>query len=156
MIYGEPRLTHDVDLVLELEASDADRLVQAFPLKEFYVPPEEVVELEARRAQRGSFNIIHHATGYKCDIYVCGRDPLHSWALSKRRAVQLADSTVWFAPPEYVILRKLEFYREGKSPKHLADIRGMLATSQIDVAEVDRRAGELGLSAEWNSVRDTV
>ena len=33
------------------------------------------------------------------------------------------------APPEYVVVRKLEFYREGRSAKHLRDIRSMLAVS---------------------------
>ncbi len=30
---------------------------------------------------------------------------------------------------EYVIVRKLQYYSEGKSPKHLADIRNILEIS---------------------------
>ena len=59
------------------------------------------------------------------------------------------------APPEYVIVRKLEFYREGGSEKHLRDIRAMLEASPdaIDRAELERLIGERGLYDAWKNVR---
>lgn len=39
-----------------------------------------------------------------------------------------AQGGMWLAPPEYVIVRKLEYCREGHSEKHVHDIRGMLDT----------------------------
>ena len=58
------------------------------------------------------------------------------------------------APPEYVIVRKLEFYREGGSDKHLRDIRSMLAVSgdQINRAELDGWIRGRGLEAQWKEV----
>ena len=56
MLYGEPRLTHDVDLVLQIQQSDIARLARAFPLSEFYFPPEEVVRTELARRVRGHFD----------------------------------------------------------------------------------------------------
>jgi hypothetical protein len=60
------------------------------------------------------------------------------------------------APPEYVILRKLEFYREGGSEKHLRDIRSMLDASPdaIDRGELERMIAERGLQGAWNKARD--
>ena len=45
----------------------------------------------------------------------------------------------WLAPVEYVILRKLEYYREGCSEKHLRDIFDILAiySEQINFKELD-------------------
>ena len=45
------------------------------------------------------------------------------------------------AQPEYVIVRTLEYYREGGSEKHLRDIRSMLDTSPelIQRAELDQQ-----------------
>lgn len=40
-LYGEPRVTHDVDLVLNLPPSAIPKFVAMFPLDEFYCPPEE-------------------------------------------------------------------------------------------------------------------
>jgi len=74
---------------------------------------------------------------------------LHAWALSNRRRIRLDSGPAWIAPPEYVILRKLEFFREGEQDKHLRDVRFMLAASDIDCAFVTARAARLGLTPEW-------
>ena len=55
------------------------------------------------------------------------------------------------APPEYVIVRKLEYYREGGAEKHLRDIRAMLAVSgeQLDRPTLDGWIQRRGLEVEW-------
>ena len=63
IFYGEPRMTHDVDLVLEVPSLDINKLVDAFPPEEFYCPPVDVIAIESRRDVRGHCNIIHHDTG---------------------------------------------------------------------------------------------
>ena len=124
--YGEPRLTHDVDIVVFLKREDVRRLAAAFPAGEFYCPPLEVIEDERSRDQRGHFNLIHHDSGFKADIYLTGRDELHAWGFANTVVADIEGDLVIFAPPEYVILRKLQFYREGGSEKHLRDIQRML------------------------------
>jgi len=104
-------------------------LLEMLPPEDFYCPPEEVIRIEIAREARGHFNIIHHDTGFKADIYPVGSEDLHKWAIANRRKVVLSGDVIWLAPPEYVIVRKLQFYSEGKSPKHLADIRNILEIS---------------------------
>ena len=154
IVYGEPRLTHDVDLVLELPAIAADALHHAFPLETFYCPPLEVLMAEAQRPERGHFNLIHHATGFKADIYLAGHDPLHTWGLSHRRRIELGGEIIPVAPPEYVIVRKLEYFREGGSEKHLRDIRGMIELSreQIDWPVLQNWIQQRNLQPEWQRV----
>lgn len=154
--YGEPRLTNDVDLVVFLAREDAARIEAAFPPAEYYCPPREVLEIEAAREQRGHFILIHHETGFKADVYPMGRDELHAWALARARVADLEGEPVCFAPPEYVIVRKLEFLREGNSSKHLRDVARMLATLGD---ELDREAllgwvVRRGLLAEWERVEN--
>lgn len=151
IFYGEPRLTHDVDFVILLNPSDIEALAKLFPAGHFYLPPPEILAAEAHREQRGHFNIIHKETGFKADMYLTGRDELNAWALKLRRSVQLGSDTVVFAPAEYVILRKLEYYREGGSDKHLRDIRSILAISggQLDRAAIHEWIHRRGLQAEW-------
>jgi len=150
-IYGAPRLTNDVDLILELAPGQIERLPAIFPEEEFYLPPLEAIA-EAARAERGHFNIIHHETGFKADVYLAGRDPLHAWALARTRTLAVAGEPFIVAPPEYVILRKLEFHREGGSERHLRDIGSMLDVSadEIDRAELERLVEERGLRDAWN------
>lgn len=152
--YGQPRLTHDVDIVIELVRAQIEGLVAAFPLGAYYCPPAEVIRLENARQRRGHFNIIHHQTGFKADMYLVGDDPLHAWALARVRRIDMSGETVPLAPPEYVILRKLEFYEEGGSEKHLLDIRAMLETSAaiIDMPVLDELIASRRLNEEWRRV----
>lgn len=148
IMYGEPRMTHDVDIVVALAIADVPRFVAAFPLEEFYCPPEDVLAIEVRRGQRGHANLISHASGFKADIYIAF-DELHRWGLAHRRIVAIEGLDVSVAPIEYVIVRKLEYYREGRSEKHLRDIRSMLETSEVDRETLLRFIDERALRAEW-------
>lgn len=155
IIYGEPRLTHDIDLVVELTDEKADRVVKAFQQGEFYCPPIEVIKQEVKRPQSGHFNLIHNETGFKADIYVSGRDPLHEWAILNRKKIDLEGELIWLAPPEYVIIRKLQYFKEGKSEKHLKDITSMLAISseQIDFDLLHAKIEENALQEEWALIK---
>jgi hypothetical protein len=42
-LYGEPRATHDIDLVVELSGEHRYALPKVFPAEELYVPPPEVI-----------------------------------------------------------------------------------------------------------------
>lgn len=154
ILYGEPRLTHDIDIVVALSMRDVHAFVEAFPIEEFYCPPEDVLTIEVKRGQRGHCNLIHHDSGFKADIYLAF-DELHRWAMARRTTVTLDGLPVSVAPVEYVILRKLEYFREGKSEKHLRDIRGMLETSRarIDHGFLEQSIHRLGLVAAWDRVQ---
>lgn len=148
-VYGEPRLTADIDVVLLMQLQDIQALRSAFPDADYYVPPEETVRDAVARSARGMFNLIHHKSQFKADIYVATGDTLHAWALEHRRRIDLGGSGAWIAPPEYVILRKLEFLREGGSDKHLRDIRFILAATPVDRAFIEREVSRLGVQAQW-------
>ena len=151
IFYGEPRMTDDIDLVVFLNEADIQRLPEVFPRADFYVPPLETIVTEVARQQRGHFNLIHMNTSFKADIYPAGRDELNAWAFRHKRAVEYEGETLVLAPPEYVIVRKLEYFREGGSDKHLRDIRGMLNVSgeQLDRPALDEWINRRGLQAEW-------
>ena len=156
MYYGEPRLTNDVDIVVFLSASDVTKIVEAFPSDEFYCPPAEVVLVESSRELRGHFNLIHHASGFKADIYPVGRDPLHRWAASRMMETQIDGVSVTFAPPEYVIVRKLQYFREGGAGKHLRDVQRMIAGlgSDWDQTGLDGLIADYGLEEESRMVEN--
>jgi len=155
IIYGEPRLTNDIDLVIDLKPDDVEKFAAAFPIEEFYCPPPEVIKLEISRPLRGHFNLIHHETGFRADIYASGQDELHLWGLKNRNVVNVENNEFWLAAVEYVILRKLEYYREGGSEKHLRDISGILALSsdQIDFKVLEERIKDMLLEKEWNAAK---
>jgi len=99
--------------------------------------------------------LIHHATGFKADVYLAGEDNLHHWAMNNRKQVNYEGQRVWLAPVEYVIVRKLEYYREGESEKHLQDISGilMLSSNQIDFEILLDKIHEYSLEREWEKAQ---
>ena len=149
--YGERRSTLDVDVVAAVGNQNASRFSSVFPETDFYCQPAEVIEIESARPERGHFNRIHHSV-YKADIYVATGSEFERWAFKNRRALMAGETPVWLAPPEYVILLKLEFFREGSSEKHLRDIRGMLAVTDIDRSFPEKEIGARGLEEGWRVV----
>ena len=95
--YGEPRMTNDVDVVVRLGTGDGKSLLAAFAGSEYYVPPLEVIEEERQRPRHGHFNIIHHDSALRADIYLVGDDPLHAWALARRHTARIGGDDIWFA-----------------------------------------------------------
>lgn len=154
IVMGEPRLTHDVDIVIRLGPADCARLPLIFTPDLYYCPPLENIRLETARETRGHFNLIHLATGGKADLYPIGKDPLHLWAVSKRKKVDFHGIPVFIAPPEYVIVRKLQYYLEGGSQKHLTDIANVLkfTAETIDMAALHQWLDKLGLHQVWQKI----
>ncbi len=152
-LYGEMRLTHDIDIIVLLDPAAVAALPRLFPEGEFYCPPRDVIEIERNRERRGHFNLIHHETGWKADIYLSSDDPLHAWGLRNRRAVENEGVQIWLAPPEYVIIKKLEFFREGGSEKHLRDIRGMLSGIEVDQSFLEKEIAQRSLEDVWEKAR---
>ncbi len=149
LAFGVVRTTEDIDLVLGLTPADVARFEQAFPAVEFYRPQRETLLSEIARTERGHFNLIHHATMDRADCYLAGRDPLQYWALKNRRRVEWRGRNCWVAPPESVILKKLEFYREGESPKHIRDIQNILKLVDVDRGFIEEHVARLGLREQW-------
>lgn len=148
IIYGEVRTTNDIVVLLNTGAVVA--IEQVFPENEFYRPPRDVIEIERRRDARGHFNLIHFDSGYKADVYLHTGDALDAWALQNRRTIDLGNGEkLYLMPPECVLVHKLEFLREGGSEKHLRDIRGMLAVTDVDRALIEREVEQRGLGNEW-------
>jgi len=154
MLYGEPRVTHDIDFVVFLRSEDVAKLSEIFPAPEFYVPPANIIVGEMARERHGHFNIIHADSGLKADFYTANRDELHAWAFRHAKRYTIGETHISLAPPEYVIVRKLEYYREGGSEKHLRDIRSMLTVSvgQLDQAALQEWILTRGLQAEWERI----
>jgi hypothetical protein len=81
-------------------------------------------------------------------------DPLHLWGLSHVKIAEFDGDSFKIAPPEYVVIRKLEFYQEGGSEKHLHDVRALLLmTDDIDLEFVIDEVRSRGLDDIWELVK---
>ena len=156
VVYGEPRFTRDIDLVIELQAHEVRRFADAWPETDFYVPPIEVIAEESQRPAHGHFNVFHHETAMRADVYIAGTDALNAWAFEHKVVRRVDGDDVYMAPIEAVIASKLRYYKMGKSDRHLRDIHMMLTISGdlVDRSALDGWAERLGVSAEWQLALD--
>jgi len=153
--YGEPRFTNDIDIVVQLFPIQIDPLCQAFSSDDFYISIEAVVDAVTRR---GQFNILHPSSGLKIDVMVADDSDFNQSRFTRTRQLQISPHRkAEFASPEDVIIKKLAFYREGGSDKHIRDIRGVLAVlgENIERSYIESWVTKLGLSREWSIVLDS-
>ncbi|MBH0181632.1 MAG: hypothetical protein HP490_08165 [Nitrospira sp.] len=152
MAYGEPRLTNDIDVVVDINEGHVNGLLAQFPSSEFYLSNEAIRDALARK---GQFNIIHPASGLKIDVMIQQGTAFEQSRFGRARLVHFTERQGGrFAAPEDVILKKMEYYREGGSEKHLRDIAGILKVSAgtIDESYIGLWANQLGLLDIWEAV----
>lgn len=68
ILYGEPRLTQDIDLVVALRPRDAASVSAQFPDAEFYRRPAAVIANEAAPEAFGHFDVLHLETDARADV----------------------------------------------------------------------------------------
>jgi hypothetical protein len=155
-IYGEPRNTLDIDMVVLPDPNQISQFPALFPEEDYYLPPTAVIAIESRREANGHFNIIHHNTGLKADIYLSRNHPALPWALEHVRRVPTATCEISLAPPEYVIIHKLGFYKESGHQRHLRDIAGIIEQQELDHTFLTHHLTALNLTAQYQLAQDLV
>ena len=148
--YAVPRMTRDIDLVIELSERDVDRITHLFQ-QEFYLDRDMV-----QRAVRdhGMFNMIHTALVVKVDCVVRKKTDYRREEFTRRRAVSIADQQIFIVAPEDLILSKLDWAKESRSQTQLNDVRNLLRSVQgLDMAYLNRWADRLGLATLYQEVR---
>src|SRR2546426_357758 len=121
--YGEPRMTRDIDIVIDLRLGRISDLCEQFPAPEFYVSKEAARDAVRQGTQ---FNVVHPTTGNKIDFMISRDDVWSRQQLARRRREKLFGTLEGFtASPEDVIISKMRYYQEGGSEKHLRDITGI-------------------------------
>jgi hypothetical protein len=142
--YAVPRMTRDIDVVIELGSEDVDRVCDMFQ-QDFYVDREAV-----RRAvaQRSMFNVIHTETVIKVDFVVRKESPYRLEEFARRRRVSIAGHGLSIVAPEDLVISKLDWARDTRSEVQLADVRNLLeSVRDLDRAYLEAWTRRLGLEA---------
>jgi hypothetical protein len=138
--YAEPRMTRDIDLVVELSAGDAKRLA-ALLEPQYYVP----TDAERALRERGMFNVLHLEKLVKLDLIVRKDEPFRRNEFERRKRVRLAGFDAWIATREDLILSKLAWAKPSGSELQLRDVRALLAGGP-DLGYLRRWAADLGVA----------
>ena len=149
-LYAEPRMTRDVDLVVDLQPADTARLVDMFDA-EFSCDASRIRDAITRRTM---FNLIHTTAVVKIDVIVRKDHPYREEEFRRRRQAEIGGVQMWVVSAEDLILSKLDWARSSRSELQLRDVRNVItAQPALDWPYVDRWAGRLGLSALLQEAR---
>ena len=146
-LQGEPRATHDIDLVVAARAPAADiaaRLKADFPEPDFYL--DEVAVRDAI-ASRGMFNLIDSREGDTVDFWLLTDDPFDQTRFARRHVETFEGTALPVSRPEDTVLMKLRWAAMlGGSEKQFVDALGVheVQHGRLDEAYLDRWAETLG------------
>ena len=145
-VWGRPRYTADIDMVVEMQAEKVEDLAEELmKLGETgYVDTEAI--REALKTE-GEFNFVDGTTGMKVDFWILKKEPFDQSRLQRRVAKEVLGEQVYFSSPEDLILMKLLWARDSVSTRQLEDVESVLAISkgEIDMGYLTQWAKELGV-----------
>lgn len=139
--YAQPRMTRDIDIVVELEESDAGMLTSSF--EPDYFVPEDALRTALR--ERGMFNLLHLDSVVKVDLIVRKQSPYRQTEFARRVRVELPGFTAWLVSREDLILSKLAWARDSESELQMRDVRNLMS-SEVDMGYLRQWAPTLGVS----------
>lgn len=122
--YAIPRMTRDIDIVVELSAANIDRVVELFS-PDYYISRAAVVEAVGGRRM---FNVIHQPSVIKVDFIVRKESPYRELEFKRRRRGTVEGCELSIVSKEDLILSKLYWAKDSRSETQLGDVRRLLAT----------------------------
>ncbi|MDP3717772.1 MAG: nucleotidyl transferase AbiEii/AbiGii toxin family protein [Acidobacteriota bacterium] len=146
--YVRPRMTRDIDLVIDVQPGQSDLLARAF--RDGYYLDDEA----ARRAvaERRLVNAVHEETLVKVDLVIRKDEPFRKAEFDRRGTVSVHGRDVRIVSPEDLLLSKLIWGAESGSAVQISDAR-QLAALTLDWSYVDRWAAMLYLAEALRGVR---
>lgn len=123
VVWGRPRFTADIDIIIELKKEKVKQLVSTL-LKEGYVDENAVKEALRYKSE---FNFIDNKTGLKVDFWILSSSAFDRSRLKRAVVRKIFGQGVFFSSPEDLILKKLLWFNESRSSRQLEDIHSVLA-----------------------------
>ena len=145
--YAQPRFTRDIDVVVELEIADLDKIVRLFH-PDYYVSREAVAESIRHRSM---FNLIHNESIVKVDFVIRKDQPFRQLEFERRVRIRIQDFETWIVTREDLILSKLYWARDSRSERQFGDIKNLIAT-ECDRRYIAQWAKDLGIGELWDEL----
>lgn len=148
--YTVPRMTRDIDIIVELKQGDADKFVSLFET-DFYVNRQMITNEISRQ---GMFNLIHNQHVIKIDFVIKKSSPYSETAFSRRKEIPIEDIPMWFISAEDLIISKLIWAKDSHSDVQLRDVRNLLQTVEnLDSKYIDDWVRQLHLQRLYNETK---
>ena len=129
LLYGEPRLTRDIDITLGADVDKLESMISLAGDLKLKILPDNI---ETFVRETMVLPVINEETGIRID-FIFSFSPYEQQAIAKARKVRMLDRDVYFAAPEDVVIHKIVAGR----PRDMEDVRGiLLKIPDIDIAYI--------------------
>jgi hypothetical protein len=147
-VYTTARTTMDIDVILEISDSDAERFERRF-VGDYYVDASSI-----RRAKyHGSmFNIINNDTLVKIDCIIKKQTSFEAEKFKRRKRSKTGGVEFWVISKEDLIVSKLEWAKGTHSEIQFRDIRNLIETGANE-SFIRNAIVELGLEDAWDAFK---
>jgi len=153
-LQGEPRSTHDIDMVITIQKSQARQLLKSFPPPDFYLDEHSI--LDAIDSQ-SMFNLINLKTGDKVDFWILTDEAFDLSRFSRKISEKFGELQMHVSSPEDTILAKLNWAKlSGGSEKHFTDALRVYEVQyeKLDTGYVEHWAKTLSVDSLWKRLTD--
>jgi hypothetical protein len=140
-IYAIPRMTRDINIVIELPIHRIDEFVLLFPNS--YLNKTTVIE-EVKR--QGLFNIIDHETGFKLDFIPRKDTDYFRHAFNRRARIRELETELWVISLEDLIIAKLIWIQDYQGEQQMHDIQNLLLNPDKEMKYIRDWCHELDLN----------
>lgn len=138
-LWGRPRSTLDIDVVIKLQEPQIKALINSLRGLSVAGYIEEDTIREALQ-EGGEFNFVHPESGIKVDFWIAKKDTASQTEFKRKVAKKIDGHPVYFISPEDLILSKLWWYKESNSSRHLEDAESVLKNSRVDIKYIKKKA----------------
>ena len=152
-LQGDPRSTHDIDIVVAVTAEDARRIAESFDPSKYYADSRAAAQAVERG---GMFNVVDTVEGDKVDFWVLLDEPFDRSRFARRTTVAFLGLRLAVTAPEDTILSKLRWARlSGGSEKQVWDARRVyeVQAGVLDEEYLDEWATRLDVTDELAAIR---
>jgi len=148
--YTTPRMTRDIDIVIHVQAADAERIYSLFS-DEFYADKDMI--RDAVREKR-MFNIIHNEGIVKVDFIVRKDSEYRKLEFERRRSIVFEGLKIDITTSEDLFISKLYWAKDNLSETQLRDVRNLLKTvERMDMDYINEWVIKLGLDTIYKEVK---
>lgn len=146
--YTVPRMTRDIDIVIEISERDVERLSSLFSA-DFYIDKEAIKKALGGRQM---FNIIHTEAVVKVDFIIRKDIEYRKVEFNRRRKMEFEGRDIYVVSPEDLLISKLFWAKESMSGLQIGDVMNLLETvGELDREYIEKWVNKLELEDVWKA-----
>lgn len=150
---GEPRATHDVDILVNITKTAIPTLINAFIPPDYYISETAIEEAIQYKTM---FNLLDTTEGDKVDFWILTNDPFDQSRFSRKYEEKMLGLSMKISRPEDTILMKLRWANlSGGSEKQFTDALRVYEVQfgNLDLNYIESWADRLEVKELWEKIK---